>query len=122
MLNDPKVLIIEADPENAKELCAILKFINYSPIVVHDCLLWEQSVQDAPDILAVMVGSCHADNRLGMLLNEIHQFNENLPIYLLSQKGREPTVTIDSGSCILGRLDIPPNYAQLTSAIHRAEV
>jgi sigma-54 specific flagellar transcriptional regulator A len=77
---------------------------------------------DAPDILAVMVGSCNADNRLGQLLNEIHQFNENLPIYLLSKKGREPTVTIDSGSCILGRLDIPPNYAQLTSAIHQAEV
>ena len=122
MLNDPKVLIIEADPENAKELCAILKFINYSPIVVHDCLLWKRSVQDVTDILAVMVGSCRVDNRLGQLLNEIHQFNENLPIYLLSQKGREPTVTIDSGSCILGRLDIPPNYTQLTSAIHRAEV
>ena len=122
MLNDPKVLIIEADPENAKELSAILRFINYSPIVVEDCALWKQSIEDAARILAVMVGSCKSDNPLGELLNDIHDYNDHIPVYLLSRKGKEPTVTIDSGSCILGRLDIPPNYAQLTTAMHQAEV
>ncbi len=122
MPNDPKVLIIEADPENATELCAILKFINYSPIVVQDCLHWKQSVEGVSEILAVMVGSCEAENSLGELLNNIHKYNENIPVYLLSKKGREPTIAIDSGSCILGRLDIPPNYAQLTNAMHQAEV
>lgn len=122
MLNDPKVLIIEADPENAKELCVILKFINYTPVVVEDCLQWRQTAEGIPDLLTVMVGSCQADNGLGELLGDIHQFNENLPIYLLSRKGREPTVAIDAGSSILGRLDIPPDYGQLTSAIHQAEV
>jgi sigma-54 dependent transcriptional regulator, flagellar regulatory protein len=122
MLNDPKVLIIEADPENAKELCAILKFINYSPIVVQDCLHWERSVEGISELLAVMVGSCRADSSLGELLNAIHGYNEHIPVYLLSVKGKEPTVAIDSGSCILGRLDIPPNYVQLTNAMHQAEV
>jgi sigma-54 specific flagellar transcriptional regulator A len=122
MLNDPKVLIIEADPENATELCAILKFINYLPIVVQDCLHWKQSIEGISEILTVMVGACRADNNLGELLNDIHKYNEHIPIYLLSRKGREPTVAIDSGSCILGRLDIPPNYLQLTNAMHQAEV
>jgi sigma-54 specific flagellar transcriptional regulator A len=122
MLNDPKVLIIEADPENAKELCAILKFINYSPIVVQDCLHWERSVEGISGLLAVMVGSCRAESSLGELLNAINGYNEHIPVYLLSVKGKEPTVAIDSGSCILGRLDIPPNYAQLTNAMHQAEV
>ena len=122
MLNDPKVLIIEADPENAKELSAILKFINYSPIVVQDCSHWKRAIEGVPRLLAVMVGSCKADNTLEGLLNEIHNFDENIPVYLLSRKGMEPTVAVDSGSCILGRLDIPPNYAQLTNAMHQAEV
>jgi sigma-54 specific flagellar transcriptional regulator A len=122
MLNDPKVLIIEAEPENAKELCVILKFINYAPVVVSDCPRWRQVAEGMPDILTVMVGYCGDESRLGELLSDIHQFNEDLPIYLLSRKGAEPTVTIDAGSSILGRLEIPPNYAQLTSAIHQAEV
>jgi sigma-54 specific flagellar transcriptional regulator A len=122
MPNDPKVLIIEADPENGKELSAILKFINYSPVVVQDCSRWKEAVEGISRILAVMVGSCKADNTLGELLNDIHHYDENIPVFLLSRKGREPTVAIDSGSCILGRLDIPPNYAQLTNAMHQAEV
>ncbi|MDH3526128.1 MAG: sigma-54 dependent transcriptional regulator [Gammaproteobacteria bacterium] len=122
MLNDPKVLIIEADKENGKELQAVLKFINQSPIYVGDCSQWQDVLEGAGDILAVMVGSCKAERMLTALLNEIHQYNEHLPIYLLAEKGKEPTVTIDTGSCILGRLDIPPNYAQLTSAMHQAEV
>ena len=122
MLNDPRVLIIEADPENAKELSAILNFINYSTIVVDDCLNWKQSVEADSRILAVLVGSCTTDNTLAELLNAIHDYDQNIPVYLLSRKGREPTVTIDSGSCILGRLDIPPNYSQLTNAMHQAEV
>jgi sigma-54 dependent transcriptional regulator, flagellar regulatory protein len=122
MLNDPKVLIIEADPETAKELSVILNFISYSTIVVEDSLHWKQSVADNARILAVLVGSCRSDTRLADLLTDIHAYNQNLPVYLLSRKGLEPTVAIDSGSCILGRLDIPPNYSQLTNAMHQAEV
>ncbi len=122
MLNDPKVLIIEADKENGKELEAVLKFINYSPVYVDDCKQWQEAIEEAGQILAVMVGTCKAERTPATLLNEIHQFNEHLPIYLLAEKGKEPTVTIDTGSCILGRLDIPPNYAQLTSAMHQAEI
>jgi sigma-54 specific flagellar transcriptional regulator A len=122
MLNDPKVLIIEADKENGRELQAVLKFVNYSPVFTDDCAKWQQAIEGEGDILAVMVGSCRPEDMLATLLSEIHQHNEHLPIYLLAEKGREPTVTIDTGSCILGRLDIPPNYAQLTSAMHQAEV
>jgi sigma-54 specific flagellar transcriptional regulator A len=122
MLNDPRVLIIDVDKENGKELQAVLRFINHSPICVDDCSQWQAATEGAGDILAVLVGSCKAERLLAELLNEIHQYNEHLPIYLLAEKGREPTVAIDTGSCILGRLDIPPNYAQLTSAMHQAEV
>ena len=51
-----------------------------------------------------------------------HERDQNLPIYLLAGKGREPTVRIETGSCILGRIELPPSYSQLTSALHQAEV
>ena len=122
MLNDPKVLIIEADPENGKELQAVLKFIHYAPLLIEDMTRWQDAIEASDEFLAVLVGAVKEENRLSALLNDIHQFNEHLPVFLLAEKGREPTVAIDTGSCILGRLEIPPNYTQLSSAMHQAEV
>ncbi|MDH3981099.1 MAG: sigma-54 dependent transcriptional regulator [Gammaproteobacteria bacterium] len=122
MTTEPRVLVIESDPAIGNELKAVLGFINYAPILVDRHTEWRDRLDGAEDILAVLVGSAGSDQKLSLLLNEIHQFNEQLPIYLLSRKGSEPTVAIDPGSCILGRLDLPPNYAQLTSALHQAEV
>jgi sigma-54 specific flagellar transcriptional regulator A len=89
---------------------------------VNRCSDWRSAIGDDEQLLAVLVGSCGSDQALSGLLAEIHQHDENLPIYLLTRKGREPTVAIDTGSCILGRLELPANYAQLTSALHHAEV
>ncbi|MGB5306867.1 MAG: hypothetical protein WBO57_11565, partial [Gammaproteobacteria bacterium] len=122
MLTEPRVLIIEADPDKGKELQAVLKFINCTPIVVNDCAGWKQALNDAEELQAVMLGSCQSDKQLSSLLADIHSHDEHLPIYLMAEKGKEPTVTIDPGSCILGRIELPPNYSQLTSALHQAEV
>ena len=122
MLSEPKVLIIEADPQLGRELQAILKFVNCTPVLVGDPANWKKDVGNVSEIQAILVGTCNSDKILSSLLAEIHTLDEHLPVYLLAKKGKEPTVTIDPGSCILGRLDIPPNYAQLTSALHQAEV
>ena len=122
MQSEPKVLIIDSDPEKGKELKAVLKFVNCAPLLVSDCGRWKDQAGDCSDFLTVMIGSCGTEARLSELVGEIHEVDEHLPIYLLSEKGKEPTITIDPGSCILGRLDVPPNYAQLTSALHQAEV
>jgi sigma-54 specific flagellar transcriptional regulator A len=122
MLSEPKILIIEADPELGLEIQAILKFISYSPVLVRDCNRWKEYAGDASSIQAILIGSCESDSRLTTLLGEVHSFDENLPIYLLSEKGKEPTVTIEAGSCILGRIETPTQYSHLTSALHQAEV
>jgi sigma-54 specific flagellar transcriptional regulator A len=122
MLSEPKVLIIEADPDTGKELQAILKFISYNPVSVENAAGWKEHAGETNEIQAVLVGPTTSEQQLSNLLSDIHNHDEHLPIYLLSPKGREPTVTIDPGSCILGRLELPPNYAQLTSALHQAEI
>ncbi|MCG6900663.1 MAG: sigma-54 dependent transcriptional regulator [Gammaproteobacteria bacterium] len=122
MLSEPKVLIIEADPQLGRELQAVLKFINCNPVLVSDPASWKEGIGKVSEIQAVLVGTCNSDQVLSSLLAEIHNLDEHLPVYLLARKGKEPTVAIDSASCILGRLDVPPNYAQLTSALHQAEV
>lgn len=121
-ISEPKVLIIEADADRGRELESVLRFINYEPVLTADCGRWNDSVDDAQDILAVLVGSCKSDKALEKLLKEVHDFDEHLPIFLLAEKHREPTVAIEPSSCILGRVELPAHYTQLTSALHQAEV
>jgi sigma-54 specific flagellar transcriptional regulator A len=121
-ISEPKVLIIEADADRGRELESVLRFINYEPVLTADCGRWNDSVDDAQDILAVLVGSCKSDKALENLLKEVHDFDEHLPIFLLAEKHREPTVAIEPSSCILGRVELPAHYTQLTSALHQAEV
>ncbi len=122
MQTESRVLVLEADPAAGKELQSVLKFIGSNPVLVDDTTRWQQVIEDGEQLQAVMLGSCKSDHSLATLLNEIHNFDEHLPIYLLSKKGKEPTVTIDPGSCILGRLELPPNYTHLTNALHQAEI
>ena len=122
MQTESRVLVLESDPAVGKELQSVLNFIGSTPVLVDEIDHWQNAVDESEPLQAVMLGSCNSGKPLAEVLNEIHQFDEHLPVYLLSDKGKEPTVTIDSGSCILGRLELPPNYAQLTHALHQAEI
>jgi sigma-54 specific flagellar transcriptional regulator A len=122
MQTESRVLVLESDPAIGKELESVLNFIGSSPLLVDDVSSWKDAVGDSESLQAVMLGSCNSGKPLSAVLSEIHQFDEHLPVYLLCDKGKEPTVAIDSGSCILGRLELPPNYSQLTNALHQAEI
>ena len=122
MQTESRVLVIESDSAIGKEMQSVLNFIGSTPVLVNDSEHWQDALEDEEQLQAVMLGSCNSGRTLSEVLNEIHQFDEHLPVYLLSDKGKEPTVAIDSGSCILGRLELPPNYAQLTNALHQAEI
>ncbi|BCO31075.1 transcriptional regulator FleQ [Thiohalobacter sp. COW1] len=122
MSADGKVLVIEADAGRRQDLRAVIQFIEHEPVMVEDCDRWAEAVDNASDLLAVLVGKCKSDNALEKLLKSIHDFDGHLPIFLLAEKGREPTVAIDAGSCILGRIEVPVRYTQLTNAMHQAEI
>ncbi|MGB5260334.1 MAG: sigma-54 dependent transcriptional regulator [Gammaproteobacteria bacterium] len=122
MQTESRVLVLESDPAIGKEMQSVLNFIGSSPVVVKDVDRWQEAVEDDEQLQAVMLGSCNSGKPLSTVLNEIHDFDEHLPVYLLCDQGKEPTVTIDSGSCILGRLELPPNFNQLTNALHQAEI
>ena len=121
MLNEAKVLIIEGESGCGQELQAILRFINQEPVLVSRTD-WTEALDDDSPYLVALVDATGSDGSLSELLNAVHVKNPDLPVYLLSEKGREPTVAIDPGSSILGRLEIPASYTQLTSALHQAEI
>ena len=120
--SEGRILIIDGDAERARALETILNFIDRECVTVTDCEQWKAAHDQAGDLLAVFLGDCGSDTRLTELLRDIHRTNDRLPIFLLTEKGKEPTLRIEPGSVVLGRIDTPPHYAQLTHALHQAEV
>lgn len=122
MYTEPRVLIIGVEPAIGNELKAVLNFISYSALQAEELEDWHSLVRGGDNFSAVLLGECESNQQLTSVLGDIHKLNDQLPVYLLTRKGVEPTLKIDPGSCILGRIDLPANYAQLTSALHQAEV
>ena len=122
MALEGKVLVIEADSGRARDLKAVLEFLDHETLVVEEPSRWREAAEDAGELLAVLVGDSGSDSALENLLQDIHAADEHLPIFLLSEKGKEPTVAINVGSCILGRVELPVRYNMLTNALHQAEV
>ncbi|WJW74579.1 sigma-54 dependent transcriptional regulator [Thiohalobacter sp. IOR34] len=117
-----KVLVIESDTAQAKELAAVLKFIDREAVLVEESSRWKEAMDSTDELLAVLIGPGDSDTELETLLQDIHATDKNLPIFLLAEKGKEPTVAINVSSCILGRVELPARYTQLTNALHQAEV
>jgi sigma-54 specific flagellar transcriptional regulator A len=122
MYTEPKVLIFGVEPAIGNELKAVLNFINYTALLAEETEDWRSLIQGENNLLAVLLGECGTDQQLTSVLGDIHQLNDQLPVFLLTRAGAAPTLKIDPGSCILGRIDMPANYGQLTSALHQAEI
>ena len=118
MQTESRVLVLESDPAVGKEMESVLNFIGANPLLVGDLSAWQSAVEDGEQLQAVMLGSCNPGNALSSVLTEIHQYDEHLPVYLLCDKGKEPTVTIDSGSCILGRVELPRHHSESLDRVH----
>ncbi len=122
MAAEGKVLVIEADENRRIDLRAVIEFINWEPVAIDNCDQWRQALTEAEGCLAVLVGRCGSEGSLERLLRDIHEHDPHLPIFLLAEKGKEPTIAIEAGSCILGRIETPVRYTQLTNALHQAEI
>lgn len=113
-----KVLVLDSDPDRARELCHRLRFLNYQPVVADDVRNIAE-LTEAPGI-AVMLG----DIKGAEIRETFHQVavsQPDLPVLLF---GRD-RVDVDLDAEIANRpawlLDAPVRRAQLKRYLRRAE-
>ena len=122
MATEEQVLIVEADAARARELAAVLRFIDREVLLATEPGKWSEVVGKEQSPLVALVGHCGNDRSLEKLLRDLHGYDKDMPIFLLAERGKEPTVAIEPGSCILGRIELPLRHTQLNHALHQAEV
>ncbi len=118
-MSEIKVLVIETDQQRRNELRTVLEFIDYLPVVV-DGPEWQGLLQDCGEYLAVLIGECQPD--LDVLISEVKRIDAQLPV--LAVGSREATATSEGEEVagILAQVELPLRYAQLSNALHQAEL
>ncbi|MEJ2346783.1 MAG: sigma-54 dependent transcriptional regulator [Gammaproteobacteria bacterium] len=115
--SEGKVLVIDADVERSRELRTVLEFIDCSPVVANDDQSWRERVHDADVLQAVLLGNCD----LARVARELEKYDPHTPLIVLKPQDQDPPQP-DVGRPVLGHVDVPFRYSNLSNALHKAQV
>ncbi len=112
-----RVLLIDHDAERASYLATVLEFV--------DCQVeratpenWEQALGERDRLLAVVVGQQAADGHLG-LTDRVHAKCPEVALLTAVERGGAVGAR---GSAVLGSLEVPASYTQVSELLHKAQI
>ncbi len=115
-MTDTKVVVIEQDAVRAASWAAVLRFLDYEPIVVNAVSDLDWPAPDQLDWVAVMVGEGNSTGAMRELLARLRDYDGCMPI--LSANGGLGHDS-DEHSAQL-ELELPVRYPQLSAALREA--
>jgi sigma-54 dependent transcriptional regulator, flagellar regulatory protein len=115
------ILIIDPDPQRSQCLEAVLNFVDYDPVHRAGPDDWRNQGLDPSKIGAVIVAEEIGDG-LNALLEELHAWDERLPLILLTDARAKRKPAPETHSLVMGTLRSPAKYKELTSLMQQAEI
>ncbi|MDX1250739.1 MAG: sigma-54-dependent Fis family transcriptional regulator [Gammaproteobacteria bacterium] len=115
------VLVIDADEQKRLSLKAVLDFIDHGPVYLESAETWNKALPAADSILTVLLGDCGSDDALLSVIRAIKAWDASLPVLLLNEGREEATYPDEVRAGVLGYLDMPLKYRQLTAFLQQAQ-
>ncbi len=115
------VLVIDADEQKRLSLKAVLDFIDHGPVSLASAETWNTALPAADSVLAVLLGDCGSDDALLGVLRAVKAWDAGLPVLLLNQGREEAAYSDEVRAGVLGYLDMPLKYRQLTAFLQQAQ-
>ncbi len=114
------LLLVEDSKQQRQKLTAILEFVAQGAVSVTD----SQSVLDRLDekFEAILLGNCDTSENLVQIYNAIQNIDEAPPILLLIPEDEEKSLDKDVVQGAFAMLSLPMRYAEVSDALHRAQV
>ncbi len=120
MPNVMTLLLVEDSKQQSQKLTAILEFVAQGAV----------SVTDSENVLgrlgekfeAILLGNCDTSENLTRIYNAIQELDEAPPVLLLISNGDEKSLIKDVVQGAFAMLNLPMRYAEVSDALHRAQV
>lgn len=114
------LLLVEDSKQQRQKLTAILEFVAQSAVSVTD----SQSVLERLDekFEAILLGNCDTSENLVQIYNAIQNIDEAPPVLLLISDDDGKSLDKDVVQGAFAMLSLPMRYAEVSDALHRAQV
>jgi sigma-54 specific flagellar transcriptional regulator A len=112
-----KVVVIEPDSIQAAKWEALLRFLDYQPIVVNDVasVVWPAPAQ--LDWVAVMVGQVGSHGAMRDLLVRLREYDVQMPLVCMDPDCRP----FEDAHAVQLQLELPIRYPQLSAVLREAQ-
>ena len=111
--SQPKVLILDADEERSRDLCARLEYLDYDPVVPDDDGF--ATTLTGTDGIAAVVGDSTPGDHIDSVLGDLRRERPGMPCLCLSAGGRAAAEGLN------WPLELPLKRSQLARLLRRAE-
>ncbi|MEW6354648.1 MAG: sigma-54 dependent transcriptional regulator [Pseudomonadota bacterium] len=115
------VLVIDDDAPRRQTLKTVIEFIDYVPLVL-ECKQWRASPPVAENIHVVLLGQCGSESMQIEVLRALRDWAPSLPVLLLTDADSKPHTNPEITVGVLGVINFPIRYPQLTYALHQAQI
>ena len=114
------IILVDTNTERSQHFQEVLDFIDYKAIVLTDKNEVEEAARNNLPLHALVFGDVGSDEERNEITSIVRQHDENVPVFLITDDGIASAVTDDQG--ILGQITYPFHYANLDTALHKAQV
>ena len=111
-----KVVVIEPDSIQAAKWEALLRFLDYQPIVVPDLSEMDWPAPAQLDWVAIMIGQAGSRGAMRELLVRLREYDVQMPLVCVDTGGRES----DDSHAVHLQLELPIRYPQLSAILREA--
>jgi sigma-54 dependent transcriptional regulator, flagellar regulatory protein len=117
---DAKVIVMEPSDSQARELEALLRFLDLDPVRFHDLAELGRKTEGAHDWLALIVGQETIASDGPELVERLRAMAQPLPVIYLSSNGL-PKIAESSGDLAWLHLDLPVKQRRLSAVLNQAQ-
>ncbi|NOZ11336.1 MAG: sigma-54-dependent Fis family transcriptional regulator [Gammaproteobacteria bacterium] len=112
-----KVLLLDSDAQRREQFLGLLNFAGCETVIDLDPAAWQSSPKGEYEVC--LLGDC-AEGEPARLLESLRDFDEFLPVFLLGDQAISSAQR--SPPNMLGHLELPLQFSQLTSALDQAQI
>lgn len=116
------VLVIGAHGDQSQALQTIIEFIDYVPLLIEDCTRGCDDLPEPDTVHVILLGTCASERERMQVFSAVKEWGPGVPVLLLVDADNKSSMSAELAAGVLGKINLPIKYAQLSYVLHQAQI